>query len=64
MPEKPAARPGIVWVRASDLLSTGRIAGREPGCLDDQCCGVRLLDEEEAAERIDNGFEPRRTPSA
>ena len=30
MPEHPAARPGIVWVRASDLLSTGtgRIAGR------------------------------------
>lgn len=28
--EKPAARPGVVWVRASDLLSTGtgRIAGR------------------------------------
>jgi hypothetical protein len=30
MPEKFASRPGIVWVRASDLLSTGtgRIAGR------------------------------------
>ena len=30
LPEKPASRPGIVWVRASDLLSTGtgRIAGR------------------------------------
>ena len=29
-PEKLASRPGIVWVRASDLLSsgTGRIAGR------------------------------------
>ena len=30
MPENLASRPGIVWVRASDLLSTGtgRIAGR------------------------------------
>ena len=30
MPENRAARPGIEWVRASDLLSTGtgRIAGR------------------------------------
>ena len=29
-PSRPAQRPGIVWVRASDLLSTGtgRIAGR------------------------------------
>lgn len=29
-PEKLASRPGIVWVRATDLLSTGtgRIAGR------------------------------------
>lgn len=30
MPENSASRPGIIWVRASDLLSTGtgRIAGR------------------------------------
>ncbi|MBB5640982.1 hypothetical protein [Cryobacterium roopkundense] len=30
MPERRAARPGLDWVRASDLLSigTGRIAGR------------------------------------
>ena len=30
LPENPASHPGIVWVRASDLLSTGtgRIAGR------------------------------------
>ncbi|TFC34912.1 hypothetical protein [Cryobacterium sp. TMT2-14] len=30
MPDNPASRPSIVWVRASDLLSTGtgRIAGR------------------------------------
>ncbi|WP_157001159.1 hypothetical protein [Agromyces laixinhei] len=29
-PSRPGQRPGIVWVRASDLLSTGsgRIAGR------------------------------------
>ncbi|WP_157009121.1 hypothetical protein [Agromyces laixinhei] len=29
-PRRPGQRPGIVWVRASDLLSTGtgRIAGR------------------------------------